>query len=62
MKEMKRLTAKRLGFEIKQAEPITEGEEQLMWTKGILGDTVPKTLLNTLFFLIGKVKNLRWWT
>ena len=52
--EMKRLTAKGLGCEIKQAQPITEDEEQLMWTKGVLGDMDPKTLLNTLFFLIGK--------
>lgn len=57
--EMKRLTAKGLGCEIKQAEPITEDEEQLMWTKGVLGDTDPKTLLNTLFFLIGKFFSLR---
>ena len=57
--EMKRLTAKGLGCEIKQAEPITEDEEQLMWTKGVLGDTDPKTLLNTLFFLIGKFFALR---
>lgn len=51
---MKRLTAKGLGCEIKQAEPITKDEEQLMWTKGVLCDTDPKTLQNTLFFLIGK--------
>ena len=49
--EMKRLTAKGLGCEIKQAEPVTEDEEQLLWTKGIFGDTDP----NTLFFLIGKI-------
>ena len=30
-----------------------------MWTKGVLGDTDPKTLLNTLFFLIGKFFALR---
>lgn len=41
---MKRLTAKGLGCEIKQAEPITKDEEQLMWTKGVLCDTDPKTL------------------
>ncbi|XP_068712788.1 zinc finger MYM-type protein 2-like [Montipora foliosa] len=52
--EMKRLTVKGLGCEIKQAEPITDDEERLMWTKGVLDDTDPKTLLNTLFFLIEK--------
>ena len=57
--EMKRLTAKGLGCEIKQAEPITKDEEQLMWTKGVLCDTDPKTLQNTLFFLIGKFFALR---
>ena len=57
--EMKRLTAKGLGCEIKQAQPTTEDEEQLMWTKGVLGDTDPKTLLNTLFFLIGNFFALR---
>ena len=30
-----------------------------MWTKGVLGDTDPKTLLNTLFFLFGKFSALR---
>lgn len=30
-----------------------------MWTKGVLGDTEPRTLLNTLFFLIGKFVALR---
>ena len=57
--EMKRLTVKGLGCEIKQAETITDDEEQLMWTKGVLGDTDRKTLLNTLFFLIGKSFVLR---
>ena len=57
--EMKRLTSKGLGCEIKQAEPITEEEEELMWSKGVLGDTDPKTLLNTLFFLLGKFFTLR---
>ena len=56
---MKRLTAKGLGCKIPQAEPITEDEEQLMRTKGVFSDTDPKTLLNTLFFLIGKYFALR---
>ena len=30
-----------------------------MWSKRALGDTDPKTLLNTLFFLIGKLFALR---
>ena len=38
---------------------ITEDEEQLMRTKGVLGDTDPNTLLNTLFFLTGKFFALR---
>ena len=38
--EMKSLTAKGLGCEIMQAEPIKEDEERLRWTKGVLGDTL----------------------
>ena len=57
--EMKRLTREGVGTTIKQAEPILQEEEEIMWKKGLLGDKDPKTLLYTLVFLFGKFFGLR---
>ena len=43
--EMKRLQEKGLGSKLKQAEPITEKEEEILWEKGELGDHTPQSLL-----------------
>ena len=49
--EMKRLQAKGLGSKQRQAEPITEEEEDLLWEKGLLGDHNPQALLNTVIYV-----------
>jgi len=51
--EMKRLQQKGLGSQKQQAEPITEQEEELLWSKGLLGDDSPQVLLNTMVYMIG---------
>ena len=51
--ENKRLQAKGLGSKQRQAEPITEEEEDLLWEKGLLGDYNPQALLNTVIYMNG---------
>ena len=43
--EMKRLQSKGVGAQIKKAEILTNEDEELLWTKGLLGDHDPQTLL-----------------
>ena len=57
--EMKRLQAKGLGSKQRQAEPITEDEEDLLWEKGLLGDHTPDALLNTVVYMNGLYFALR---
>ena len=57
--EMKRIQAKGVGTHVKQAEPITEEEEEQMWSKGVLGEHTPQALLNTIFFMCGMCLALR---
>ena len=51
--EMKRLRASGLGVKKRQAEPITIEEENTLWEKGVLGESDPQTLLDTVLFLCG---------
>ena len=37
----------------RQAEPITESEEDQLWEKGELEDHIPQTLLNTVVYMVG---------
>ena len=48
--EMKRLQSKGLGSQKRQAEQITQQEEETLWQKGLLGDKDPQTLLDTIFY------------
>ena len=57
--EMKRLTRKGVGSEVKQAQAFTEEEEELLWRVGALGDGAADVLLDTMVFLIGKNFALR---
>ena len=56
---MKRLQSKGLGSTHKQAEPITEDEEELLWEKKILGGHNPEALLRTMIFTNGLYFALR---
>lgn len=51
--EMKRLCSNGLGVKKRQAEPITNEEEKLLWEKGFLGDSTPHILLDTMLYLCG---------
>ncbi len=51
--EMKRLRTKGLGACTKKAECINTDEENVLWTKCILGDHSPSALLNTVFYMSG---------
>ena len=57
--EMKRIQQKGIGTHKRQAEVLTEDEEELLWQKGLLGDHSPIALLNTVFFMSGLFLALR---
>ena len=57
--EMKRLQANGIGSRKKQAEILTEEEENTLWDKGLLGDATPQTLLDTIIFYNGLFFALR---
>ena len=48
---MKRLRGKGLGAQTKQAEVVSEEEEDILWRSGVLGDHGPQALLNTIFYM-----------
>lgn len=49
--EMKHLQSRGIGTKQKQAEPLTEEEEELLLDNKILGDHDPQSLLNTMIFM-----------
>ena len=51
--QMKRLQAAGIGANKKKAEPITVEEEEILWQKGLLGDSNPQTLVDTMLFMNG---------
>jgi len=57
--EMKRLQALGLGTKKRKAEVITCEDEEAMWEKGILGDSNPQSLLNTMVYMNGLYFALR---
>jgi hypothetical protein len=48
-----------IGCDSKQSDIIMKDEENLSWTKGVMGLHSPKSLVRTVFFYIGKVFGLR---
>ena len=56
---MKRLQGKGVGSRKRQAEPLTEEEEEALWSKEVLGDHSPEALLNTMIFMNGLYFALR---
>ena len=51
--EMTRLQAAGLGSEKWKAEPLTHEEEEILWTKGLLGSHNPQAIVNTVLFMKG---------
>ena len=49
---MKRLQSAGIGSVKKQAESLMIEEEEQLWEKKILGDHNPKTLLNTMMYMV----------
>ena len=58
-----------IGIRKKQAEIVSQEEEDIMWDKGVLGSSSPDTLVKTLIYLFGlnfalraaqDHRNLRW--
>ena len=57
--EMKKLQSNGTSLKKRQAEVLTEDEEDLLWKKGLLGDKTPQALLNTIIFHNGLYFALR---
>ena len=51
--EMKRIQSAGIGSKRRQAEPLTEKEEELLWSTGQLGHHTPQALVDTVFFMCG---------
>ena len=41
-------------FSVDFPQPFMKEEKQLLWERGVLGTTTPKSLLNAMFYLNGK--------
>ena len=50
---MKESASDGLGLTKKQGEVITLDEEEQLWSKGVLGDSSPQQLLDTIVYLFG---------
>ena len=57
--EMKRLQRNGLGSQTKKAEPLSEEEEEMLWSKGIIGKHSPQSLVDTVLFMSGLYFALR---
>ena len=56
---MAELMAHGIGTETRQAEPVTQETENILWEKGLLGNGNAKSLLNFVFFYNCKLFALR---
>ena len=50
---MKRLQSAGVGSKKRQAEVLTEEDEELLWQKGLLCDATPQTLVDTMVYMSG---------
>jgi hypothetical protein len=50
---MKRRAEEGLGLNVRRAEVISHQKEDVLWTSGLLGDSSPTVLLDTIVYLIG---------
>ena len=50
---MKRLQRAGLGSRKKKAQPLTIAEEELLWSKGLLGSGSPQSLVDTIVLMNG---------
>lgn len=57
--KMSELTAQGIGTVKKQAEPVSEKEEKILWEKNVLGNSTSKSLLYSVFFYNCKLFGLR---
>ena len=57
--EMKQLQAMGIGNKNKQAEILTVENEEILWSKGLLGDHMPQSLLDTIVYCNGLFFALR---
>ncbi|ESO98024.1 hypothetical protein LOTGIDRAFT_77804, partial [Lottia gigantea] len=51
--KMKELSILGLGINTKKSEVITIEQEEILWSKGLLGESNPQQILDTLLFLFG---------
>lgn len=51
--EMKRLCSLGLGTTVKQAEPISDAEEDRLWAQDKLDPKMPQSLLDTMVYMWG---------
>ena len=58
--EMKELEAKGIGLKLKQAEPISNSNENRLWQEGLLGDATPNVLLDAMVFLWSVLYVKKW--
>ena len=53
--KMKRLTGMGIESNVKEAQAFSEDEENKLWNLGLLGDSLPRVLFDTMVFLIEKL-------
>ena len=58
--KMKSLNYSGIGVTKKQAEPISQAEKELLWSQGLLGDSNPGVLLDTMIWMCGFFCSQRW--
>ena len=57
--EMKHLQRSGLGSKKKKAESITPEEEEIMWKKGILGESTPQALVDTMLDIKESIRRFK---